>query len=140
MTRRTRKDPSSILRNGRAIDLAFERAGYDVVRRHRQLGVPLVIWQDGRVVEVPPKPFGSPATTGLLSQIEHDAPGRGRPSPVAQTVAAFLLLAATQAAQSPSRLELAVLEETNLARTHPAAYADHRSEERRVGKECRSRW
>lgn len=44
---------------------------------------------------------------------------------MAQTIAAVLLLAATQAAPSPARLELAVLEETNLARTNPAAYADH---------------
>lgn len=55
MIHRSTKDPSSILQDGRAIDLAFERAGYDVVRRHRQLGVPLVIWQDGRVVDVPPE-------------------------------------------------------------------------------------
>lgn len=42
-----------------------------------------------------------------------------------QIVTAFLLFAATLTAQSPSRLERAVLEETNRARANPAAYADH---------------
>lgn len=52
---RSTKDIAAIVRDGTAIDRAIERAGYRVVRRHRQLGVPLVIWQDGRVVEVPPE-------------------------------------------------------------------------------------
>lgn len=55
MIHRSMKDPAVILRDGTAIDLAIERAGYDVVLRHRQLGVPLVMWRDGRVVEVPPE-------------------------------------------------------------------------------------
>lgn len=40
-------------------------------------------------------------------------------------VLALLLFAAPPAAQFPSRLELAVLEETNRARTNPAADADY---------------
>jgi hypothetical protein len=55
MTQRSRKDPGTILQDGAAIDRAIEMAGYDVVRRHRQLGAPLVLWRDGRVVEVPPE-------------------------------------------------------------------------------------
>jgi hypothetical protein len=55
MMQRWTKDIAAILQDGTAIDRAIERAGYDVVRRHRQLGVPLVIWRDGRVVEVPPE-------------------------------------------------------------------------------------
>lgn len=55
MIHRSTKDIAAILRDGTAIDRAIERAGYAVVRRHRQLGVPLVIWQDGRVAEVPPE-------------------------------------------------------------------------------------
>jgi len=50
---RSTKDIAAIVRDGAAIDRAIELAGYRVVRRHRQLGVPLVIWRDGRVVEVP---------------------------------------------------------------------------------------
>lgn len=60
MIHRATKDPGSILRDGTAIDVAIERAGYDVVRRHRQLGVPLVMWQDGRVVEVSPESIPIP--------------------------------------------------------------------------------
>lgn len=54
MIHRSTKDIAAILRDGTAIDQAIERAGYAVVRRHRQLALPLVLWQDGRVVEVPP--------------------------------------------------------------------------------------
>jgi len=34
-----------------------------VIRRHRQLGVPLVIWRDGQVVEVSPESVELPADT-----------------------------------------------------------------------------
>jgi hypothetical protein len=53
MIDRSRKDIGAIIRDGTAIDRAVEAARRRVVRRHKQLGVPLVIWQDGRVVEVP---------------------------------------------------------------------------------------
>ena len=52
MIDRSTKDIATIVRNGTAIDRAIETAGYRVVRRHRQLGVPLVIWRDGRVDEI----------------------------------------------------------------------------------------
>ena len=55
MIHRSTKDIAAILRDGTALDRAIERAGNAVVRRHRQLGVPLVIWRDGRVAEVPPE-------------------------------------------------------------------------------------
>lgn len=55
MIHRSTKQIAAILRDGTAIDRAIERAGYAVVRRYRQLGLRLVIWQDGRVVEVPPE-------------------------------------------------------------------------------------
>lgn len=55
MIHRSRKDIAAVLRDGTAIDRAIEQAGYRVVRRHRQLGLPLVIWRGGRVVEVPPE-------------------------------------------------------------------------------------
>ena len=50
----SRKDIGAIIRDGTAIDQAIERARQRVVRRHRQLGLPLVVWQDGRVVEISP--------------------------------------------------------------------------------------
>ena len=47
------------------------------------------------------------------------------PSPPLVAALACVLTAAPLAAQSPSQLELGVFEETNLARTNPAAYAEY---------------
>lgn len=55
MIDRLRKDIGAIIRDGTAIDRAIEAARRRVVRRHKQLGVPLVIWEGGRVVEVAPE-------------------------------------------------------------------------------------
>jgi hypothetical protein len=38
-----------------AIDDAISQAGRDARLRHKQLGVPLVMWRDGKVVEIPPE-------------------------------------------------------------------------------------
>lgn len=48
------KDIGTIIREGTAVDRAIEAARRRVVRRHQQLGIPLVIWKDGCVTEVPP--------------------------------------------------------------------------------------
>lgn len=37
------------------IDKALDRAGRNARLRHKQLGVPLVVWQDGKIVEIPPE-------------------------------------------------------------------------------------
>ncbi|HEX5106683.1 MAG TPA: hypothetical protein VFV87_22840 [Pirellulaceae bacterium] len=34
---------------------AVRQAGRDARLRHKQLGVPLVVWRDGQVVEIPPE-------------------------------------------------------------------------------------
>jgi hypothetical protein len=52
---RSKKDIPAIVRDGTAIDQAIERARRRVMQRHRQLGIPLAIWHEGRVVEVPPE-------------------------------------------------------------------------------------
>lgn len=52
MNQGSRRDPAEVLRDGVAIDRAIVRAHRDVVLRHRKLGLPLVIWRDGKVVEV----------------------------------------------------------------------------------------
>jgi hypothetical protein len=49
------RDVAAIIREGTAIDQAIEAARGRVVRRHQQLGIPLVIWDGARVVEVPPE-------------------------------------------------------------------------------------
>lgn len=33
----------------------MQRAGREAIRRHKRGGVPLVVWQDGRVVHIPPE-------------------------------------------------------------------------------------
>lgn len=63
MTKRSRKDIGAIVRDGTAIDRAIEAARRRVVREHLRLGIPLAIWQDGRVVEIPPE-----TTAALLEQ------------------------------------------------------------------------
>lgn len=55
MTKRRRKDIAAIVREGSAIDRAFEAARRRVVREHLRLGIPLAIWRDGRVVVIPPE-------------------------------------------------------------------------------------
>ena len=33
----------------------FDQAGREALARHKALGIPVVIWRDGEVVEVPPE-------------------------------------------------------------------------------------
>ena len=49
------RDVGAIIREGTAIDRAIEAARRRVVRSHQQLGIPLVIWDGVRVVEVSPE-------------------------------------------------------------------------------------
>ena len=50
---RDAKDPERILRDGEALERAIVAAQRRVVLRHRQLGIPIAIWRDGKVVELP---------------------------------------------------------------------------------------
>jgi len=61
MSRRPSHDIERIIRDGTAIDRAIVAARRRVIRRHRQLGVPLAIWRDGQVVEVAPESVELPA-------------------------------------------------------------------------------
>jgi len=63
VSRRPSREIASIIREGTAIDRAIVAARRRVIRRHRQLGVPLVIWRDGQVVEVSPESVELPADT-----------------------------------------------------------------------------
>jgi hypothetical protein len=54
MSHQRSKDIASIIEEGSAIDRAIVAARRRVIRHHRQVGVPHVIWRDGKVVEVPP--------------------------------------------------------------------------------------
>ena len=64
MSQRPSRDIGSIIRDGTAIDRAIVAARGRVIRRHRQLGVPLAIWRGGQVVEVPPESVELPVDTG----------------------------------------------------------------------------
>ena len=48
-----KKDIDQIFRDGTAIDEALDRAYRRAVRQHRQNGVPMVFWENGKIVEVP---------------------------------------------------------------------------------------
>ena len=48
--RRTKKSDQSLAKRG---EIAFRAAVANVVKQHRQAGVPLAIWRDGKVALVP---------------------------------------------------------------------------------------
>ncbi|HUD98899.1 MAG TPA: hypothetical protein VMR62_04955 [Bryobacteraceae bacterium] len=47
------KDIDQIFRDGTAIEEAVERAYRRAVKQHRQNGVPMVFWENGKIVEIP---------------------------------------------------------------------------------------
>jgi hypothetical protein len=61
MSERGARDAAQVLGDGRAIDRAIVATRRRVILRHRQLGVPLVIWQNGGIVEVAPESVEIPA-------------------------------------------------------------------------------
>jgi len=61
MTRRASHDVERIVRDGKAIDGAIVATHRRVILRHRQMNVPLAIWRDGQVVEVPPESVELPS-------------------------------------------------------------------------------
>lgn len=48
------KDIEELFRDGEAIDRALREAVKDAFREHKKLGHPIVVWEDGKVVVVPP--------------------------------------------------------------------------------------
>jgi len=68
MKKKSHREIERILRDGTAIDRAIVAARRRVIRLHRQLGVPLVIWRDGKVVEV------SAAKVRLPRYVERQSP------------------------------------------------------------------
>lgn len=49
------KDIGRLFREGKPIDDAMNAAVREVVLRHKQMGMPLVVWRDGKVVWIPPE-------------------------------------------------------------------------------------
>ncbi|MGC9952538.1 MAG: hypothetical protein ABSF64_39880 [Bryobacteraceae bacterium] len=48
-----KKDIDQIFRDGTAIEEALERAYRRAVKQHRQNGVPMVFWENGKIIKVP---------------------------------------------------------------------------------------
>jgi len=48
------KDIGQIFRDGTAIEEALERAYRRAVKQHRQNGVPMVFWENGKSLKFPP--------------------------------------------------------------------------------------
>lgn len=48
-------DVGEILADTERVTEAVRQAGRDARLKHKQLGVPLVVWRDGQVVEIPPE-------------------------------------------------------------------------------------
>lgn len=49
------KDILRLFREGKPIDDAMNAAVREVVLRHKQLGMPLVVWRDGKIVWIRPE-------------------------------------------------------------------------------------
>lgn len=47
------KDIGQIFRDGTAIDNALQKAYLEAVHLHRMHGVPMVFWENGKIVEIP---------------------------------------------------------------------------------------
>ena len=54
------KDIARLFREGTAIDEAMSAAVREAVLRHKQLGLPLVVWRDGKTVLIPPEEIEIP--------------------------------------------------------------------------------
>ncbi|MEW6748017.1 MAG: hypothetical protein AB1486_35335 [Planctomycetota bacterium] len=54
MKRRKSKDIGEIFAQGTLIDAAIETGAREALRRHRQAGLPLATWREGKVVWVRP--------------------------------------------------------------------------------------
>ena len=55
MTTQNNKDIGAIFREGVLIDRALETAAREAILRHKQLGQPMTVWQDGKTVLVAPE-------------------------------------------------------------------------------------
>ena len=51
---RSRRDVAALMKDGAAVDRAMEAGFADAVRRHREAGVPMAMWEDGVVKMVSP--------------------------------------------------------------------------------------
>ena len=50
MKAKPEKDITAIFRDGKLIDSAIAASAREAIRRHKQAGVPMAIWRNGKVV------------------------------------------------------------------------------------------
>jgi hypothetical protein len=55
MATREPKDIAAIFRDGTLIDEALNAAARDAVQLHKEKGLPLVVWRDGKTVWITPE-------------------------------------------------------------------------------------
>jgi hypothetical protein len=55
VTDKVKKSITQLFAEGTEIDEALSRAVQDALWRHKQLGNPVAVWRDGKVVWVPPE-------------------------------------------------------------------------------------
>lgn len=54
MTNKVKVDIGRLFREGTAIDAAMNAAVREAVLQHKQKGLPLAVWRDGKVAWIPP--------------------------------------------------------------------------------------
>ena len=62
------KSITEIFIEGTEIDEAFARAVQLALWRHKQMGVPIVVWRDGKIVEIPPEEIPVHGPPNVASQ------------------------------------------------------------------------
>jgi hypothetical protein len=55
MTNREPKDIRQIFREGKLIDEAMNAAVRDAVQLHKEKGLPMVVWRDGKILWISPE-------------------------------------------------------------------------------------
>jgi len=55
-----RKSIGTLFAEGKPIDAAMRKAAQEALRKHKQAGLPVVVWRDGRTVHVPPEQIKLP--------------------------------------------------------------------------------
>jgi hypothetical protein len=54
------KDIAAIMLDGSSIREALRQTRINVLTRHKKLGYPIVVWSNGKVVEIPPEEIKIP--------------------------------------------------------------------------------
>ena len=57
------KDVEKLFREGTVIDRALRAAPREAIRRHKQAGVPVALWKNGKTVWVDPNELDKPRRT-----------------------------------------------------------------------------